>query len=350
MTRVEKTSLVRDLAQKLGFDRVGITRPGPSPRAVYYRQWLARGHAGSMAYLHRNPELRENPARLLAGARSAVCVALNYRRQDPPTSGTASTGRVAQYVRGYDYHRVLRAMLGDLVEQLRQRLDEPFEQRVFVDTGPVLERELAAAAGLGWIGKNTMLLHERLGSYLFLGEVFTTLELEPDAPATDHCGNCTRCLDACPTGAFLAPYQLDASRCISYLTIEHRRHASEESHDQIGDWVFGCDICQQVCPYNRRAPLATHPEITADLIPARLPLLDLLNLRTGDYRRLTNGTAATRVSRNMWRRNAAIALGNVATLTEQEQRALAKSCEDDDPTVRHAVRHVTASRLGHRGK
>jgi epoxyqueuosine reductase len=348
MTRVEKTSLVKDLAHKLGFDRVGIARLGPSPRAIYYRRWLARGHAASMAYLHRNAELRENPAGLLAGARSAICVALNHHRQESPTSGTASTGRVAQYVRGYDYHRVVRAMLRELVDQLRQRLNEPFEWRIFVDTGPLLERELAAAAGLGWIGKNTMLLHEQLGSYLFLGEVLTTLELEPDLPTGDRCGNCTRCLDACPTGALLAPYQLDASRCISYLTIEHRRHVPEEFGDHIGDWVFGCDICQQVCPYNRRAALATHSEIAADLIPARLPLLDLLQLRSADYRRLTKGTAATRASRNMWRRNAAIALGNVATLTEQEQQALRKACEDEDPAVRQAARHAVARRLGRR--
>ena len=168
-------------------------------------------------------------------------------------------GRVAQYVRGPDSHRVLRAMLNELVDQLRCRLDEPFDARVFVDTGPILERELAAAAGLGWVGRNTMLLNEGLGSYLFLGEVLTTLELGVDSPVADRCGNCTRCLDACPTHALVAPYQLDASRCISYLTIEHRGQVPEELCELIGDWVCGCDVCQQVCPYNRRAPLATQP-------------------------------------------------------------------------------------------
>ncbi len=345
MTPIEKTSLVKDLARKLGFDRVGIAHPGPSPIAMHYRQWLAHGYAGSMRYLHRNAEIRENPARLLAGARSAICVALNYHRLDTPTSGTAAAGRVAQYVRGADYHHVLRTMLAELVDQLRRRLDEPFEQRVFVDTGPVLERELAAAAGLGWIGKNTMLLHERLGSYLFLGEVITTLELEPDAPASDHCGNCTRCLDACPTRALVAPYQLDASRCIAYLTIEHRAEVPGQFHEQIGDWVYGCDVCQQVCPFNKRAPQATHAEITTDLVPARLPLIDLLNLRSGGYRRLTKGTAAGRVSRNMWRRNAAIALGNAKNLGTEEVEVLTEACEDDDPAVRHAARQA-AKRSG----
>ena len=293
-----------------------------------------------MSYLHQNAELRENPARLLADARSVICVALNYRREDRPRSGRARAGRVAQYVRGSDYHCVLRAMLGELATQLRQRLGEPFQERIVVDTGPILERELAAAAGLGWIGKNTMLLNKRLGSYLFLGEMFTTLELKADTPVADRCGNCTRCLDACPTRALIAPYQLDASRCISYLTIEHRGDVSDEFHEQIGEWVYGCDVCQQVCPYNRKAPLATHPEIAADLMPAHLPLLELLNLRSSDYRRLTKHTAATRVSRNMWRRNAAIALGNAEKLSEQERQALTDACEDESAPVRHAARRA----------
>jgi epoxyqueuosine reductase len=342
MTPAAKTSLVKDLARGLGLDRVGVTGLGPSPSVTYYRRWLAGGHGGTMSYLGQNAALRENPARLLAGARSAICVAVNYHRSESPKSPTWSSGRVAQYVRGCDYHRVLHVMLDDLVNQIRQRLDEPFEHCVFVDTGPILERELAAAAGLGWIGKNTVLLHERLGSYLFLGEMLTTLELEPDTPVPDRCGNCTRCLDACPTRAIVAPYQLNASRCISYLTIEHGGEVPDEFHEQIGDWVCGCDVCQQVCPYNRKTPLATHPEITADLIPARLPSLDLLNLRSGDYRRLTKGTAAMRVSRNMWRRNAAIALGNAQTLSEQEREALRRACEDGSAPVRHAARQALA--------
>jgi len=295
-----------------------------------------------MTYLQRNVALRENSARLLPGARSAICVALNHRRGEPRalTPGTGAVGRIAQYARGADYHRVLRGMLEELVGGLRERFQEPFEHRTFVDTAPVLERELAARAGLGWIGKNTMLLHERLGSYLFLGEVITTLDLEPDAPATDRCGNCTRCLDACPTKALPTPYQLDASRCIAYFTIEHRSQVPEEFHEPVGDWVYGCDVCQQVCPFNRYAPLATQPEITADRIPEHLPLLDLLRLRSGDYRRLTEGTAARRARRNMWRRNAAIALGNAQNVGEEERRALAEACDDADPAVRHAAQHA----------
>lgn len=343
MTPVEKTNLAKLLALELGFDRVGIARAGLISRATYYRDWLASGHAGSMRYLHRNLELRENPARLLPGARSVICVALSYRRGDLRASAAdiVPAGRVAHYVRGSDYHRVVREMLGHMARALHSRLGTPFEYRGCVDTEPVSERALAAAAGLGWIGKNTMLLHEGLGSYLFLGELITTLDLAPDGPVAQRCGNCTRCLDACPTKALPEPYHLDASRCISYLTIEHRGQVPEEFHEQIGDWVYGCDICQQVCPFNTHAPSATHPEIAADRIPAYVPLVDLVRLRAGDYRRLTKGTAAGRARRNMWRRNAVIALGNAADLGEEERRALVDACEDDDPTVRHAARQAT---------
>ena len=309
MTPDEKTSLVKSLAAAIGFDRVGVTLARPLDRATYYKDWLARGHAGSMAYLHRNVELRCDPAQILPGASSIICTAVSYKRPaSPPPAGGA--GRVSSYARGRDYHVVLRGMLESLRAELQQAIGEPSESRAFVDTGPLIERELAATAGLGWIGKNTMLMHERLGSFLFLGEIVTTLELAPDAPATDHCGTCTRCLDACPTQAFPAPYQLDASRCISYLTIERRGDVPDELAQQIGDWVYGCDVCQDVCPFNAKAPLGANADLAAEHIPARLPLAPLSTLTSGDYRRLTDGTAARRASRRMWQRNAAIALAN----------------------------------------
>ena len=308
MTPAEKTSLTKDLARQLGFDRVGIVRLGPSGKDTYYRDWLASGYAGSMAYLHRYTDLRDDPRGLLPGAERAICVAISYNHADreAPDPAAPPAGRTSGYVRGRDYHHVLREMLGGLVERLHERLGPDFETRICVDTAPIRERELAAAAGLGWIGKNTMLLHERLGSYLFLGEILTTLELEPDNPVTDHCGRCTRCLDACPTNAFVAPHQLDASRCISYLTIEHRDEIPAEFHDAIGDWIYGCDVCQQVCPYNARAPLSAHESLTAGGLPAFIPLQELIELRSGEYRRLVKDTAANRVSRRMWQRNASV--------------------------------------------
>jgi epoxyqueuosine reductase len=275
-----------------------------------------------------------------------ICVALSYRRVEPPREHTGPegppTGRIAQYARGRDYHVVMRAMLEELVSRLRARLGEPFQARVFVDTGPLLERGLAWAAGLGWIGKNTCLLHQKLGSYLFLGEVITTLELVPDQASADRCGGCTRCLDACPTGALLGPYRLDASRCISYLTIEHRSEVPDELHTAMSDWVFGCDICQEVCPYNAKAPAGRQPEIMVEQIPARLGLLDLLSLRSGEYRRLTKESATRRASRRMWRRNAAIALGNVAKLDLTAREALAQAADSAEPEVRHAAKLALA--------
>ena len=317
MTPIEKTSLVKHLARELTFDLVGITRLVPSRQAKHYRQWLAKGHAGEMVYLQRNRKFRENPALLLDGAVSAICVALNYRRADTPKSGTDYTGRVAQYVRGADYHRVIRGMLSELLARLQRDVAEKFDYRIFVDTGPILERDLAHTAGLGWIGKNTMLINHRLGSFFFLAEVLTTLELQPDKPVEDRCGSCTRCIDACPTRALLEPRRMDAARCISYLTIEQRGDVPVELRESVGDWVYGCDVCQQVCPYNRRAPLATHPEIAAELLPGKLPLEPLLTLSSGDYRRLVKGTAATRVSRKMWQRNALLALANTASAKRQ---------------------------------
>lgn len=342
MSPSAKADLVKRIALAAGLDRAGIALARPIPRAAYYMSWLATGHGGSMSWLHRNVSLRLDPRQLLEGARSIICAALSYHRPqegggtavvpgDTPALPHASgpTGRIAQYTRGADYHVVMREMLTAVVHELRNQLVEPFEARIFVDTGPLLERELAAEAGLGWIGKNTLLLHEKLGSYLFLGEIVTTLELEPDAPLPDHCGSCTRCLEACPTQAFPAPYQMNASRCISYLTIEHRGIIPESLHAGIGEWVYGCDICQEVCPFNAKAPPATHPQILANRLPGRIDPQHLLEITPEDYRQLTRGTAAGRARRDMWRRNAAIVLGNVASLSPTQREALQRASRSE---------------------
>ncbi|MFH1747491.1 MAG: tRNA epoxyqueuosine(34) reductase QueG [Planctomycetota bacterium] len=353
MTTFNKAESVRALAYQAGFDLVGITNMGPVPQATYYRDWLTAGYGGSMHYLARNVHLRENPANLLPGARSAICVALNYRPQDEHRpEHRRPTGRVAAYARGRDYHQVIREMLMEVVAGLRSQLSEPFETRICVDTAPLLERELAQAAGLGWIGKHTGLINRQLGSYLLLGEILTTLELTPATPTTDHCGSCTRCLDACPTGAIFAPHQLNAARCLSYWTIEHRTEIPPDIHEKLGDWVFGCDICQQVCPYNRSAPPARHPDLTTQYTPAHLDLLKLLTLRSAEYRRLTANSATRRARCAMWRRNAAITLGNytspdAATHTAVEQ-ALVEAVQDDDATVSAAVAS-SLKRLKERG-
>ncbi|MCA9242825.1 MAG: tRNA epoxyqueuosine(34) reductase QueG [Phycisphaerales bacterium] len=311
MNPADSTRLVRRIAAGVGFDLVGVTSAAAPARAEHYKAWLGRGYAGSMRYLHRYQDLRSDPAQLLPGACSIICVAVAYRREDEP-DGAPETGRIAQYARGRDYHVTIRRMLMELTDRLRASLDTPFDARPFIDTGPVLERELAERAGLGWVGKNTLLLNPRLGSWVLLGELVTTLALEPDAPMTDHCGTCTRCLDACPTNAFPSPYVLDASRCISYLTIERRLAVPPDLAGLIGDWVYGCDVCQDVCPFTPKAELGTNSELMEDRLPARIPLKPLTTMTSGDYRRLTRDSAARRATRPMWIRNAKIALRNIS--------------------------------------
>jgi len=287
---------------------MGIARAGRVARSDYVRGWLEGGRAGRMEYLHRYFDERMDPRELLPGARGVIVTALNYHQQAPEPAGDEPRGRVARYAWGDDYHEVVKHRLKGLVEAMRREIEEPFEARVCVDTAPVLEREWAAAAGVGWIGKNTMVLHQDLGSYFFLGEIVTTLDLAPDAPATDHCGSCRRCLEACPTDAFPGPYEMDASRCISYLTIELREAIPSEFHGPMGRWIFGCDLCQEVCPFNRQAPTGETFGIRG---PGPAPLLtEILSWQAGDYQAKLRGSAMKRAKLPMLRRNAAIALAN----------------------------------------
>lgn len=309
VTEADKTSVIKALAANLGFDRVGVAEARPIGRVPYLTEWLASGRAGSMAYLHRNRDIRCDPRQLLDGARSVIVVAMNYHQPEPPVGHEAvSRGRVAMYAWGDDYHKVVKRKLHTFVDRLREQLSEPFDARCCVDTVPILERELAAAAGIGWIGKNTMVLHPDLGSYFFLGEVVTTLALKYDEPVADHCGSCTRCLDACPTAAFPAPYEMDASKCVSYLTIEHRDDIPAELHAAMGDWVYGCDECQAVCPYNRDAPVTAAFPVRE---PGPRPRLDAMMSDSDDtYRRILKGSAMNRATPAMLRRNAKIAARN----------------------------------------
>jgi len=306
----------------MGFERCGIAPARPIERIADVRRWLDRGRAGSMDYMHRYVEQRTDPTALLPGARSVFVVALVYHHpvssemggseNDQDSDGDA-TGRVAMYAWGRDYHKIVKKKLFQVVDRLRQAVDEPFESKVCVDTAPIIEREFAAAAGVGWIGKNTLVMDAALGSYFFLGVVVTTLDLEPDEPQTDHCGTCTACLDACPTTAFPAAYEMDASRCISYLTIEHRGDIDISLQEKMDDWVFGCDVCQEVCPHNRRAPRTTEPAFAVREPGSRLALADLISWTEGDYRKRLQGSAMKRATLPMLQRNARIA-GNNARL------------------------------------
>jgi len=251
LTPTARAAAVKARAMALGFAAAGVTDLAPPPHADALDRWLEGGYAGTMRYLHRQAARRRNPQTIMDDARSVVVVLYNYVHPDPlPLRGA---GKVAKYARGPDYHRALAPALDALCRHIEAVGGAGTRTRSFVDAGPVPERELAQRAGLGWIAKNTMLISPGIGSFTFIASVFTTAELAPDPPFTaDRCGSCTRCLDACPTGAFPTDRVLDARRCISYLTIELRGDIDQETGSEMGTWVFGCDVCQDVCPWNEK--------------------------------------------------------------------------------------------------
>lgn len=313
-------------ARDLGFALAGIAPAQASDHAEHYRRWIESGQHGEMAYLARHIELRLNPSELLPGALSIIMVADLYATRDEPHAATQSPtddprspsptplGRIARYAQGDDYHFVMKKRLHDLADELRAA-NPGHEFRAFVDTAPVLEREHAARAGLGWIGKHTLLIHPRLGSRLFLGGIITTLPLAPHAnPITDHCGTCTRCIDACPTSA-ITPYSVNASRCISYLTIEHRSEIPAELHAPIGEWLFGCDICQDVCPHNSPRPEGAEVGTPSPEYAPRHAAFDLLGVlgwSEDDHRAAFARSALKRAKLDMIQRNARINRQNLA--------------------------------------
>ena len=324
-------TLVKALAERAGFDAVGIARLEPLPgtdEGSRFQEWIARERHGTMRYMARNLDRRLDPSVILPGARSIVSVALNYGESTAKVP--RGHGRIARYARGRDYHKVFDRHLS----AFERSLEESFPgiaTRHYVGTGPVLEKLWAERAGLGWRGKHTNLLSREWGSWLLLGEVLVDLDLEPDAPAEDHCGTCTRCLDACPTAAFPAPYQLDANRCLSYLTIEHRGSIPIEFRPLLGDRVFGCDDCLDACPWNkfaqtsREADFKPRPELLAPL------LTDLVTMDDAEFLRRFAGTAVMRAKREGLARNACVALGNVGGPGARE--ALAKALSDPSPIV-----------------
>jgi len=305
----------------MGFALAGVCGVEPTHRRDELRAWLAAGKHGEMAYLARNSDLREEPARLLEGARSILVVADRYAPRgdaDEPAPG-AARGRIARYARGDDYHVVIKRRLHALCDRARERRPGA-EFRAFVDTAPVLERELAARAGIGWVAKHTLVINPALGSYLLLGGVATTLELEapPEQPAvTDHCGTCTRCIDACPTNA-ITPYSVDATRCVSYLTIERRSGIEPEFFDGLRDWIFGCDICQEVCPHNSERRAGDQAPIHDAYAPRRdsFDLLEVLGWSEEDRRTAFRSSSMKRAKLAMIRRNALIAAGNAPRASE----------------------------------
>ena len=334
-------SVVKARARELGFDRVAIGPAEPPEHGDALEAWLDAGYAGTMDYLDRGRAERLDPVRLLPGCRSVVAVAMSY---NPGSSSDEDWSPVSRYARGRDYHDVIRPRLVELAEFIRSAAGGRIASRAAVDTSAVLERDLAARAGLGWIGKNTNLLTPSLGSYFFIGIVLTTVELPFDQAEPDRCGTCTACLDACPTRAFVAPYVLDARRCISYLTIEHRGDIADELAGQIGEWLFGCDVCQEVCPWNRKAEPGHEPALGPS---GSLGALEtLLELDPQAFRARFRGSAITRTRRAGLLRNAAIVLANRGE--RRAAGALGRALGDDDAVVRHAAAWAL-EKLAHTG-
>jgi len=330
---------VRALARECGFELAGVARAGPAEDMARYREWLAGGNAGEMRYLvDQRAEIREDARRLLPSARSIICVGKLYQTPWPHTTEFRDEDRawISRYAWGDDYHDVLRRGLEQLAARIAQSTG-PLESKICVDTAPLLERSYARLAGLGWIGRNTCLINQQSGSWFFLGELLVSLDLAPDSPPPDRCGTCRRCIDACPTAAIVpqgSGFTLDSRLCISYFTIEQRGAIPREMRAGIGGHVFGCDICQDVCPWNRRAPTTAGPAFAPRLFAP--PLAQMAALTEPEFRAIFRGTPVTRARYTGFLRNVAVAMGNRA---RPEFRApLEKLAASDDPVVAEHAR------------
>ena len=353
--RIDLSSELKKLALEAGFDLAGVAAIRDTPEHKFFSQWIADGYAGEMKYLEARNEADELKRASLANvapwARSVVVCALNYNTDQPYSThaGTPSQGWISRYAWSQrDYHDVLLEKLRATEAQLLklcadQGIAAP-RTWCYVDTGPVIERIFAKYAGIGWIGKNTCILNERLGSWLFLGVMLTSLELPPDLPPADRCGSCTRCLDACPTNAFPAPYQLDATKCISYLTIELRGSIPEELRPGMGRHVFGCDICQDVCPWNRKAPVTAIAELQPRPKLVNPELEWLARLTPEEFRETFKGSPVKRAKRSGLLRNVAVAMANSGE--ERFAGVLRQLCNDEDRIVAEHARWAL-ERLAH---
>jgi epoxyqueuosine reductase len=336
---------IKAWGRELGFGAVAIADVDVREAAVRLRAWVSTGRHGEMDYMERHAELRADPAQLLHGAVRAICVRLDYRPRGDRADWTAREERrladpnaavVSIYARGRDYHKVLRSRLQTLADRIGEHVGE-FAYRVCTDSAPVMEIELARKAGLGWRGKHTLLLARDAGSMFFVGEILTDLPLPVDAPAQEHCGSCARCIDVCPTRAITAPYQLDARRCISYLTIEHKSSIPEQLRPLIGNRVYGCDDCQLVCPWNKYARTAQLPDFDVRHGLDSATLIELFGWSEAEFKQRHEGSAIRRIGYERWLRNLAVALGNAPT-SAQVVDALRARADSASPLVRE---HVT---------
>ena len=315
-----KTRLLT-LAEELGLGPVGVAPVPVELRKAYFMEWLADGEHGEMSWMAREPERRANPGKVLPEARSILCFGLNYYQPEPERRG-----RIAKYALGKDYHKVMLNKLKRICAWLREH---EAVNRPYVDTGPLLEKPIAAAAGIGWQGKNTMVLNGQDGQWLFLGFILTTYPFPPDEPVADRCGSCTRCMDVCPTRAITGPYQLDARKCISYLTIEHKGSIPPPYRKLIGDHLYGCDDCLDVCPWNKWAQKTREAAFTARPYP---DLREMLSMDEAAFAGTFAGSPVKRLKRSRWLRNVCVVLGNIGEPADLP--ALEAAAMDPDPLIR----------------
>ena len=332
------TTVLKERAAACGFDLCGVAPVENFGELQFLREWIARGYHGDMHYLERTAERRSDVRAVLPSARSVIVLGTLYNTPHPYSTASAEPGRatIARYAWGDDYHNVIQNRMTSLVESLRE-IAGPFEHRAYVDTGPIQERVYAQYAGLGWIGKNTCLINRDLGSWLFLSAIICDLPLGPDRRALDHCGRCTLCIDACPTGAITAPYQLDSRRCLSYLTIETKGPIPGEYRTAIGEHAYGCDICQDVCPWNRKAVSSDDPAWQARDGLAAPKLLELWQRTDDDLRRLLKGSPMKRAGVRRLRRNLAVGIGNSGDASAAAALQASEEETSRDPLVREHV-------------
>ena len=334
MSFVVTSDVVKHRARELGFDLCGVAPARAFPELSYFKQWIQNGYAGTMGYLPRSAERRADVRKVMPSAQSVIVTGTLYNAGQPYSTerSDATRGEVARYAWSRDYHGVLGERLEALLAWMKTQHPDPFEARVYVDTGPVQERVYAQYAGVGWIGKNTCVINPEMGSWLLLGVIICSLPLESDSPSIDQCGTCTLCLEACPTGAFVAPHQLDATRCISYLTIEYRGVIPEQDRDQIGNRIFGCDVCQEVCPWNASPATAGDPNWTSSNGRNAQVLIELWRQSDEELAAFIGDTAMTRAGVRGLRRNLAVALGNSG-----DARALEALEEPDCDTAKDPI-------------
>lgn len=335
--RNDLKQIIQEKARQLGFFLAGVTLPEPPLHYSTFENWLAKGHHGNMDYLanERSRTRRANPLEILPECKSILVLATPYNPSPRAEwSANKDEARISSYAHSTDYHDILSARMQELVQLIEEQIGGPVKNRCYTDTGPILERDLAQRAGIGWIGKNTCLINPKQGSYFFISEILLDLELEPDTPfTTDHCGTCTRCIQACPTQCILPDRTLDATRCISYLTIELKDNIPIELRDKIGNWIFGCDICQMVCPWNRFAfqgdsafadPSTPH-SLTGEL-----------RLTPREFNQLFKSSPVKRAKRRGYLRNIAVALGNIGEM--HHLPVLQDALHDDEPMIREHAR------------